>query len=300
MTAEYLLCGWQVRSDVAIPELPRWRGPAQPSGLRIRLGEVPDLPGAPGSGEMGFHIEPGGDCLLQVADVARFWVRGGAEVVIRPVREATAPEVRVFLLGSVLGFLCHQRGVLPLHASCVRIGGRAVAICAPSGTGKSTLAAALVARGHGMMADDVLVIRPETTDVHPTFPRLKLAPAAAERLGFDPGAALAVPSEAGKLHLPLPGGSAAPVPLAAIAVLRPAGAGDDRVARLRGVDAMTALHMETFRREMARMSGRAPALFALLAGVVRHVPVYSVPTTRDWSALDGLADSIETLAQGGA
>lgn len=309
MTDAYLLCGWKVRSDIPLPELPAWRGAARPADLRIRLGAVPALPGCPSSDERGLHLPARDDCLLQIGGVARYRARGGAEVVVQPVLPATAPEIRIFLLGSILGFICHQRGVLPLHASAVRIGGRAVAICGPSGAGKSTLAAALAARGHGMMADDVLVVEPDRGLARPSFPRLKLSPVAADRFGFDRDAALAVPSEMGKLHLPVSGFTTAPAPLAAVVMLRKtdAAAAADRDAgrvaaaddTLTGMAAVSALHQETFRNQMARLAGADGPLFRLLTELARRVPVVALPSSQQWDGLERLADRVEALAQGG-
>ena len=45
-------------------------------------------------------------------------------------------DVRAYLLGTAIGALLHQRGLLPLHASAVEVNGRAVAFIAPAGHGK--------------------------------------------------------------------------------------------------------------------------------------------------------------------
>lgn len=45
-----------------------------------------------------------------------------------------------------------------VHGSCVALGGRAVLITGPSGTGKSALALALMALGAGLVADDRTVL----------------------------------------------------------------------------------------------------------------------------------------------
>jgi len=46
-----------------------------------------------------------------------------------------------------------------LHASCVAIGGRAVLIGGPSGSGKSDLALRLIDRGARLVSDDYTVVR---------------------------------------------------------------------------------------------------------------------------------------------
>jgi hypothetical protein len=52
------------------------------------------------------------------------------------------------------------RGFAALHASAVEIGGRAAVFAGTSGTGKSTMAAALGARGHRYLADDFVGLDP--------------------------------------------------------------------------------------------------------------------------------------------
>jgi hypothetical protein len=73
----------------------------------------------------------------------------------------------------------HQRGLLGLHASAVAIDGHAVAFMGASGLGKSTMAASLYARGHTVLADDLVVLDPSDNGsvmLFPSFPELKLFP----------------------------------------------------------------------------------------------------------------------------
>jgi hypothetical protein len=83
----------------------------------------------------------------------------------------------LFLLGSALGALYFQRGYFPLHASVVVVKQQAVAFAGDSGSGKSTMAAWLHARGYPLLCDDVCVVRfdaSETPMAYPGYPRLKL------------------------------------------------------------------------------------------------------------------------------
>ena len=64
----------------------------------------------------------------------------------------------VYLLGPVLAFVLRLRGVVTTHASSVSVDGKAVAFIGPQGAGKSTTAAALLARGCNVLTDDVVPI----------------------------------------------------------------------------------------------------------------------------------------------
>ena len=100
-------------------------------------------------------------------------------------------DVRLFLLGSVMGALLHQRGWLPLHGSAIRLpDGTAAIFMGPSGVGKSTLAAAFRRRGYAVAADDVSLIFTGADGsplLQPAYPELKLWAEAAAKIGEDTG-----------------------------------------------------------------------------------------------------------------
>jgi hypothetical protein len=62
------------------------------------------------------------------------------------------------VLAQVLPLAAVLRGFDVLHASAVALGGQAVAFLGASGTGKTTLASRIVARGAPLVTDDVLAI----------------------------------------------------------------------------------------------------------------------------------------------
>ena len=95
--------------------------------------------------------------LLRLPGMAFHYVRGRGITYSR-AHETPRTEVELFLNGSVYGAVAYLNGLIPLHASAVVHEGRAYAITAPSGHGKSTLAAALSQEGFGSLADDVLVL----------------------------------------------------------------------------------------------------------------------------------------------
>jgi hypothetical protein len=96
-----------------------------------------------------------------------------------------------WVLSQVLPFVAALHGIELLHAGGVVLDGSGVAILGPSGAGKSTLVAALVERGAGFLADDVIAVQPSGGEVvaHPGPGLLVLAtgrpmaPAAPTELG---------------------------------------------------------------------------------------------------------------------
>jgi hypothetical protein len=99
--------------------------------------------------------------LIRVPNGPRYLIEDGNFVRYEAADGQDDREIALFLLGSVWGALCYQRGLIPLHASAISTGGAIHAFTGPSGAGKSTLAAALAARGHDFFTDDVLILDPK-------------------------------------------------------------------------------------------------------------------------------------------
>jgi hypothetical protein len=96
---------------------------------------------------------------LHVPDVAAYRVTK-SRIAITPGPGVAETSIRAYLFGSAIGALLHMRQVLILHGSAVRLpDGSAAVFCGLSTAGKSTLAAALAARGHRLMADDICAVR---------------------------------------------------------------------------------------------------------------------------------------------
>ena len=69
-----------------------------------------------------------------------------------------------FLVGRILPIAAVLQGLEAIHASAVAWGDGAVAIVAPSGGGKSSIALQLALRGARFVTDDVLVVEPDESD----------------------------------------------------------------------------------------------------------------------------------------
>jgi len=272
------------------------------ASVSIRWGDVPDaLEGAPAPLH-GLQVS-GRDALLTVPDVARYRVRDGREIIVQPVPGASARDVRLFLLGSALGVLSFQRGLLPLHANVVAIQGEAVAFAGKSGAGKSTLAAWFRTRGHSVFSDDICMIEFAESGprVWPGLPRLKLWAAAVD--AFAPGVAEPerVRDTLDKFEIPIESAAhVGPLPLRSLYVLARAEAeAPAGIERLRGSAAIAALLSQTYRAIYLPLMDLQAWQFARAAELLRHIPVYAAPRLWGYDVFEAEAARLERHARGG-
>ncbi len=101
-----------------------------------------------------------GSTYLRWAKLFEFLIApDGRTIECCPLEQATRHALTTYLLGQVLSFSLLSFGYEPLHATAVVVDGSAVAFLGDCGDGKSTLGAALVARGFPLLTDDVLALK---------------------------------------------------------------------------------------------------------------------------------------------
>lgn len=302
---DLVLCGWRVRSELALPELASWPGDDRAPDLVIRTGLVPpQLDGAMVVSPL-LQVTPEGQARLSIDGVATYWLRSPHEIIIAPEVAPDAPDVRTFLFGTMFGLLIHRRGLFPLHASAVQIGDGAVAMAGISGAGKSTFAAALTRRGHKLLCDDVCVIDPHAAPVplvRPAFPRVKLWKDALDAMGIAADDLPANRMGQQKYYLRFDEAAEfeiAPVPLKAIYLLTPGRApvaGQDEIRKLPSIAAVMALHGQIYRRRSAQVWGLEPALFAAAGRIAGDVGVHHLTRSGHLADLDQWVRRIEAHA----
>lgn len=181
----YTTYGFVLSSDIALPGVPKGPGKAD---IRIRSGTVPEQLGTTATFSNGAFEASPDQFLFTVAGVGRYHVAGGREIVVQRFPGADEADVVATLLGSALTALLHQRNLLVLHGAALAVGGKAVLVTGVPGIGKSTLAAALSARGHDLITEDLCVITSDKAGrpvVAPGIPTLKLWGDALTELGKD-------------------------------------------------------------------------------------------------------------------
>jgi hypothetical protein len=279
--SDYSVFGLRVRSTLPLPELFPADGAGEPD-VFISFADVPEGADAPAA-----LSACNGALVLVIPGVARYRISGGQSITVQP--DAGVPErnVRLYLLGSAFGALLHQRGLLPLHANAIEIGGKAVAFMGESGAGKSTLAAAFEQLGHGVIADDVCVVGFDPAGspfAAPGVPRLRLWAEALQHTGRGTEGferSYAGDEEFDKFDVPLDPGSAvrAKVPLAALYLL--ARRDEFSVEPLVGIEAAEALFANTYRGSFLAAAKGLESHWLSSVRLVRSVPVFRA--SRPWN-----------------
>jgi hypothetical protein len=255
-------------------------------------------------------VDRDGSVLIRVAAAGRFLVRGGNSITVDAAPSAAPVEIEAFLMGPVAGALLHQRGTLPLHASCVETGGAAIALTGSVGRGKSTLAAALVRRGARLMSDDICPIIFSDGGVPFAVPGstgLRLRSDTRKVFGCDgpewlpirPGHAKHVgrwnEGEAPEQGSPKP---LVPRRLGAVIRLTPTNFADPAFRRLRGPSGVSPMQDLVYRLRIGRLLGRGERLFRDLMRVADKIPVFEMQRPNGFEKIGQMTDLILGALEG--
>jgi hypothetical protein len=238
------------------------------------------------------------ECRFTVPQTAQYRVRHGREILVAGAPGASPQDVRIFLLGSALGALFHQRGMLGLHASVVCTARGAVAFCGRTKAGKSTLAAWLCRRGYQFVADDlcrVECVSGGSTVVYPSTPRLKLWRDALAAMQQDHASLERDYRRADKFHVATdPVDVRMPIPLCAIYLLEWA---DFDIARLRGLRGLQDLATTaSYRPDLLRHSDHRAAHWRRCTELAGRVALHRFSRPRDAAALEKSVDLVQAHA----
>ena len=301
----YLAYGIRITTSFPLDDLPLADGPTD---VTVRSGRVSEsLVDSLMSGTRSFE-NPGAKFRFSPRAMYARWdrvgkvlVRDGNEVIVERESGATTEDLGPFLTGPVLAALLHQRGCFVLHASCISINGAAAVFVGPKGYGKSTLAAHLRARGHGLLSDDIvpLLTRDDKVWIEPGFPRIKLYDDSIEAIGADPADFPTIHRFASKRSMQTKETrDTGPVPLRAIYILNESS--KFRITKPSPADAfievMKNVHLGRFLEETRCQS----SYFLFCQDLTRRVPVFRLERPSSFTemprVLDGLEQHISEIA----
>lgn len=300
----YEAYGLRVCSAIEIPELPPATHAADASEVDIGGGDVPtrlepvdyEQHDATSQGE-NYLIISEGRVLLNVDGVGRYLVEGGTKVTIDPEPGASEHEIRVFLLGTCVGAILHQRGAFVLHASGIGTEQGAVLFAGRSGAGKSTLLAEFLERGYRMLVDDVCAVRLESNQliVAPSYPRTRVWSDTAAEFQIDTTGLQPTLSDMAKFERQLPD-QFWPTPLKPRAVFELIGPSADGMTftPLSPMEALPRLISHTYRKMMLDALGIRRHHFDLASAVASTVPIFRVTRPQHGFSVAAIADRIVT------
>lgn len=257
--------------------------------------------------------------LAEIAwpDVGRFHLEMGRDVRIEPAPEVPETTLRAHFEGPVLSMLLYQRGFLVLHASAAALFDLsdewgAVGFLGYSGDGKSTMAAALHARGHRMVSDDIVAVplpgaaAPLDSRFHlyssapaqrfplvfPAYPQLRLWPQSVRALGEDASVLpLLYPHQERRVRRVAQGFETAGVPLRALFVLEESE--NLTLRRFTPAQAIVQLVQHSYCLNLGDPR-EAAAQFGKCGALAQTLPVFGLQRPKDLSRLAEVAAFIET------
>ena len=300
MTYWYRAFGQLIRADFEIPEYrPHREGTPD---ISIRLGDAPrrvrEHLETVKPQICGGHLTDDG-VLLHFEDAGDFLIRNGNEITVTPLPGASMNVVRLFLAGSAMGVLFHQRGQYIFHGAAVLTEQGAHVFVGESGAGKSTLAAHLAHAGFPVLSDDTLPLfeRDGGYVVWPGAETFKMWRDALAGLGTGTEGLPFVGQRYGKYFLTNP----APAPdqparIAGVYILSTGGEFD--IEPLTGLDAISALNEHTYRREFIPFLGQDARYLAQLGAICQNLSFYRFTRPHDATRLPEAVEALRRHWQG--
>ncbi|WP_141521691.1 hypothetical protein [Novosphingobium sp. PC22D] len=292
----YSISGLHVASDLVLPGVIAREDDCIPAEITIAEGPVPESLPAPTS--RGPNWEIAGDRLLiRIPDIITMLLQGGNRITYRLAPGRSPRDGAIFVSGTGFGLLMHQRGLCVLHASAVRVGGRAALFCGRSGAGKSTIAAALGQAGHAFVADDQCAISGIAEGaplVHADGRAMKLWQQAIDRLAPSQQPEQAVREGLSKYYVPVPLAAIEPLPLVAVYLLTDAKGTDGlSIARCSLADAAQAIRANAYRPPVIKKMGQEGLYLQAAAAIYHSVGVYRLVRPLGFDAIPAIIAGLE-------
>lgn len=256
-------------------EIPEFIKSNEEPEIKIKLGIVPKQLKSISEKGIKYQVAKN-EFLLEVDEIAKYYVKNGNEIIVESKRKNVDKEIRLFLLGSVLGALFLQRGLLPIHGSSVKINNQAFIFTGLSGVGKSSLAAFFAKKGYQILADDICVIN-KNHDVEPGFPKMKIWKDIMDKLGIKDNSLNKIRPEIMKFHVSVQNNFySKPVKLDKILILNTRNDAGFKCEEITGLQKFNIIKANTFRYKFIDGLGLQLKHFQLLNKLLPEIKVYRI------------------------
>lgn len=268
----YKAFGLNIRSEFEIPEFLNSEATAD---IEIVLGRVPVKLKAITKQGVRYQAAKN-EFLLTVDHIAKFYVSHGNKITVELLKDQADKEVRLFLLGSAMGALFVQRGLLPVHGSTIKLKNKATIFTGLSGVGKSTIAAHFVNQGFQALADDISVIN-EDLQVVPGFPSLKIWDDVLQKLKVNHEVLNQIRPNIKKFQLPISEQYfTEPLPLEYIIILNTKNSPGFEFEELTGIKKFNAVKSNTYRYRFVHGLEKQQDHFKLLNKLLPAIKVFRI------------------------
>jgi hypothetical protein len=297
--------GLRVQSAFGLPGLTAARGEG-PSGrsadIHLSLSRAPPPAGRPVFHWLGRYRLAldacGDDWLVRCGGETGVAITGSGQALQCHCPDlASLPLLAEIISRRVLPRVSVLHGRLPIHAATLGDGQGAIMLLGSSGSGKSTMTAALAQRlGWEIFSDDMSVLGDEELHtVFPTMPGVSVWPPSRRALGLPSEHCRPLSSYEGKVWYAPAAAPPTPQRLGALILLsfNPDGQAIE-CKRLAGPSPLVEVlsQLVVFN---PRDTGEIAALVARFTQVIVSVPIYALSYPRDYGALPAVVDTIRRL-----
>ncbi|WP_282937469.1 aldolase [Paenibacillus sp. RC67] len=281
----YSAFGLRISSEIPLPEVPHSSEPTTELDVEIRIGDIGRLADQLFAAPFK-HVVEEGAVFFYVPDTAYYSIWNGRLITVSPVQGADEDLIRLYVLGTCMGALLMQRGILPLHGSAVAIHGKAYAFVGDSGAGKSTLASAFLSEGYPLVSDDLIAVtlskEDQTPVVTPSYPQQKLWQDSLKHLGMSSGEYRSIYGREDKYCIPVASNYvSSPLPLAGVIELVKT-ENELQIAKIAKLECLQTLLYHTFRPFLIPRLGLMDWHFQASSVIAGQISMYRLhrPETR--------------------
>lgn len=206
--------------------------------------------------QLHFQASPG-KLWLEIPAVGWFLISNGEQIKYQGAPKVDNHTLRLFLLGTCMAALLHQRNLIVLRATAVKFKNEAVVFASFSSEGKTTLAAVMHKQGYKILTDDICVID-DNHKVLPGYPMLKLWQDCFKVMGIKPGTIPRIRPQVAKYAYPLDKGFCTEsLPIKAIYILKTWNKDQPELNTITGIQKIIPLQSQTYRLQYLEGLGLA-------------------------------------------
>lgn len=291
-TYSYTAYGLNFSSAIRLPEL-RQNSNAKPD-IHIKFGKTPESLPFPSPNGLAWQSAPG-QTLLTIDNVARYLVNHNDEIIIEPEPSTKESDIRVYLLGSVLGVILHAKEILVLHSSVIQTKKGAVLFMGKSRAGKSTLLGTFLKRGYSMLADDkagIIVDENGVAQALSAFPMARITKETVNSINFPADEKYYNP-DLRKYFFPVESFCREPQKIYAAYSINANNQAEIKLAKLESFELFEILTRHIYRRRFVNLPEVKKVNFNTLGVLAKQAKITKVIRPDDVSRIEELANIIE-------